>query len=486
MSPGRAGTLLGTLCATAEREPERPALVQADGAISYGDLVERIAGAKGALQDAGVRPGDRVLLCASNSAAVPIIYFAIHAAQAIAVLTAPDTPAAALAAIADRAQPRVTLLDRNDVTLEFPTLSAVELATHRATPEFDYPNLNAPADLLFTSGTTGRKKGVLLSHANTVAAARNISDFLGVRSSDVQAVPLPLSHSFGLGCVRSMAWAGHALLIERGLVNPAGMLKRMSRFGATGLAVVPSGLDVIRRMTGDALGGLRDTLRFIEIGSAPIAPDLREWLIDLLPSTRLCHHYGMTEASRSAFTEYHADAGRTGTIGRASPNVTITILDEAGQPLPVGEAGEIAISGDVVMSEYWLDPELSAARLGPHGLASGDLGRLDDAGYVYLLGRRDDVINVGGRKVVPDEVEELLRTHPAISDAVCVAMPDPVLGHCVEAHIVRDGAVDAAVLLEWLRPQLEDYKLPRAFIDIDVVPKTTSGKIQRQLVGKTR
>lgn len=480
--PADQATLLASLAGIAVRQPSRIALIQGEVEVTYGELVARVAGAAAGLREAGMRTGDRVLLSAVNSPAIPILYFAIHAVGGVAVLVAPETPPDAIAAIAAQAEAGLALLDRPLDTLDCPALVASEVAARIAAADFVFPPASATADLLFTSGTTGKKKGVMLSHANTVAAARNISAFLGVRSDDIQTVPLPLSHSFGLGCVRSMAWAGHTLLIERGLVNPAAMLKRMARRGATGLAIVPSGVDVMRRMTGDSLGELRGSLRFVELGSAPIAAEARSWLMDMLPTTRLCHHYGMTEASRAAFTEYHADAHKVGSVGQASPNVTITILDEARAPAPVGQTGEIAVSGDVVMSGYWRDAELSAARIGPHGLATGDVGRMDADGHLYLLGRRDDIINVGGRKVVPDEVEELLRSHPAISDVVCVGVPDPVLGQSVKAYLVRETPIDDAALLAWLKPRLEDYKTPRAFEDIAAVPRTDSGKVQRQMV----
>lgn len=482
MAPPDTGPLLANLVDTARRAPRRMALIQGLGEISYEEMVARISGAADALRQAGIKPGDRILLCAPNTPAIPILYFAIHASGAIAVVAAPDMPADSLRSLADAAEARLALLERSDVDLACPVLSAAEAAKAMGSGELRTPAMDAPADLLFTSGTTGKKKGVLLTHANAAAAARNISDFLDIRPEDIQAVPLPLSHSFGLGCIRSMALSGHTLLIERGLVNPAAMLKRMSTRGATGLAIVPTGVDVIRRMTGDALGGLRDSLRFVELGSAPISSETRAWLMDTLPRTRLCHHYGMTEASRTAFIEYHADAHRPGSVGRASSCATITILDDDGSSASIGETGEIAVAGDMVMSKYWNDPDLTRTKIGPYGLMTGDVGHLDADGYLYLLGRRDDVINVGGRKVSPDEVEEALRRHPAIIDACCVAMDDPVLGQAVSAHVVRAEAVDNETLLAWLRPQLEDYKLPRAIVTVDRVPRTEAGKVQRHLL----
>lgn len=476
-------SLLGRLAARAQAQPEKVALIQGAAELTLGEFLTRISGAAEVLREAGVEHGDRVLISAANSPAVPILYFAIHTVGAVAVLVAPDTPDPSVAGVAKQAGAKLALLDREIEDLDCASLDAANVALVEASwAGLRQPEISDIADLLFTSGTTGKKKGVVLTHGNILAAGRNISAFLQVAPSDLQAVPLPLSHSFGLGCVRSMAWTGHALLIERGLVNPAGMLKRMKARHATGLAIVPSGLDVVRRMTGDAIGELASDLRFVELGSARITEEARAWLMSQLPATRLCHHYGMTEASRAVFTEYHSDRERSGTAGRAADGVTLSIIGPDGSRLPPGEVGEIAVSGDVVMSGYWQDPELTAERLRAYGLLTGDEGRLDVDGYLYLNGRRDDIINVGGRKVAPDEVEDVLRQHPDIADAVCVAVDDDVLGQAVRAYVVRRRPGSDAELAAWLKPRLEDYKLPRQFCDIDSVPRTDSGKIQRALI----
>ena len=477
------GSLLALLASRAQAQPEKVALIQGSTQFTLGELLARITGAAEILRGAGVESGDRVVLSAANSPAIPVLYFAIHSVGAIAVLVASDMPDEAVAAVAEQAGAKLALLDREIRVLGSPWLDSAKVAQADASQAaLRLPEISEAADLIFTSGTTGKKKGVLLTHGNIMAAGRNISAFLQVAPSDLQAVPLPLSHSFGLGCVRSMAWTGHALLIERGLVNPAAMLKRMKACRATGLAIVPSGVDVVRRMTGDAIGELAADLRFVELGSARITEDARNWLMRQLPRTRLCHHYGMTEASRAVFTEYHSDGDRNGTVGRAADGVSLSIVGDDGSLLAPGEIGEIAVSGDVVMAGYWQDPALTASRLGPYGLLTGDEGWLDEDGYLYLKGRRDDIINVGGRKVAPDEVEDLLRHHPDVLDAVCVGMDDDVLGQVVCAHLVRRRPVGDAELAAWLKPKLEDYKLPRQFYDIDAVPRTESGKVQRALV----
>ena len=208
----------------------------------------------------------------------------------------------------------------------------------------------------------------------------------------------------------------------------------------------------------------------------------RDWLMRMLPQTRVCHHYGLTEASRAAFTEYHADQQKPGGVGRAAPNVTITICDDMSRPLPLGQTGEVVVQGGMVMREYWRRPELTSQVLCSLGMRTGDLGYLDADGCLFLLGRKDDVINVGGRKVIPDEVEEALRHVEGIRDAACIGVADPLLGQQVKAFVVVRQPIDLNRIATSLRMELEEYKIPKLFELVETLPRTTSGKLQRALI----
>jgi long-chain acyl-CoA synthetase len=340
----------------------------------------------------------------------------------------------------------------------------------------------AIADLLYTTGTTGRKKGVVLTQDNILAAARNISAFVGNGPEDVEVVPLPLSHSFGLGRLRSLAVTGNTLLLEPGVGSGAPLVKRILDSCATGLALVPAGFDILRRVTGDMLGQAREHLRYIEIGSAAMKRETRQWLTRLLPRTRICHHYGLTEASRAAFTDYHRDMHKPGTVGRPAPNVEIAVCGEDQCPLPPGQIGEIVVYGGMVMREYWKQPLLTEQAFCASGFRTGDVGYLDEDGYLYLLGRRGDLINVGGRKVVPDEIEELLCQLDGVRDVGCIAQPDEFLGECVKAYVVADREIGRPEVARFLRSRLEEWKIPQIVVRIERIPRTKSGKIQRQML----
>ncbi len=476
-------TLLHHLLKIAKDHPDRIALRCGPESIRYKEFQARILGTAAHLRALGVGEGDRVLICGANTLAVPVLYFAVHALGAVAAPVAPDTPESVLAALANDAEARLAIVEKPVRQMPCPVVSprmVTEAASKDAIEPVCVPD--AIADLLYTTGTTGRKKGVVLTQANVLAAARNITEFVGSGPDDVEVVPLPLSHSFGLGRLRCMAVAGNTLILEPGVGTGATVVKRILDARATGLAVVPAGFDIMRKMTGDVLGQAREHLRYIEIGSAPMKPETRQWLTKLLPHTRICHHYGLTEASRAAFTEYHSDTHKSGTAGRAAPNVEIVVCDKNGRRLPAGETGEVVVRGGMVMQEYWKQPELTQEAFCSEGLKTGDIGYVDADGYLFLLGRRNDLINVGGRKVAPDEIEDLLRQLDGVKDAGCVGEPDELLGECVKAYLVADREIPRSEVTAFLRTRVEECKIPQWIERIDSIPRTNSGKIQRQLL----
>ena len=423
------------------------------------------------------------MICGGNTSAIPVLYFAVHAIGAVATPIAPDTPESVLAALARDAEARLAVVEKAVNGMPCPVVSPETVTAMAGENEIEpvcHPE--AIADLLYTTGTSGRKKGVVLTQANVLAAARNITEFVGNGPDDTEVVPLPLSHSFGLGRLRCMAVAGNTLILESGVGTGATVVRQILDNRATGLAMVPAGFDIVRRMTGDVLGQAREYLRYIEIGSAPMKAQTRLWLTELLPLTRICHHYGLTEASRAVFTEYHSDAHKAGTAGRPAPNVEILICDENGSRLPVGETGEVVVRGGMVMQEYWKQPELTEKAFCSEGLKTGDVGYVDADGYLFLLGRRSDLINVGGRKVAPDEIEDLLRQLDGVKDAGCVGEPDELLGECVKVYLVADREIRRSEVVAFLRTRVEECKIPRVIERIASIPRTNSGKIQRQML----
>lgn len=344
------------------------------------------------------------------------------------------------------------------------------------------PEQSQVADILFTTGTTGAPKGVALSYNNLSAAARNINAFIGNTSSDVELLALPVSHSFGLGRLRCSLSKGATVVMLGTFANVKKFFKEMARCQVTMFAMVPASWGFIKKMSGKYIGKFADQLKFIEIGSSFMPVEDKELLMSLLPKTRICMHYGSTEASRSAFMEFHTYKDNLLSIGKASPNVEIKIFTSQGTPAALGEEGEVCVKGEHVTCSYWNEtPERFASDFYDGYFRTGDCGTMDAEGNIYLKSRIKEMINVGGKKVSPMEVEDILNTIPGIKESACIGIPDPgiVLGEVVKAFIVADDNLSDEEIMQQLRPQLEVYKLPVEIERINAIPKTGSGKIQR-------
>jgi len=478
-------SVVAALRRQAERRPDHVALVARGISVSYGQLWLQAMAAAGELRRSGVRPGDRVLLAAPSDPAFAIGYIGCHLAGGVAVLVDPLAPESRRDDIIARSAPRVAF---GGAEAGHPVLgrirSIAELAAAPAAAgDLPDPPLDALADLIFTTGTTGRPKGVQLSFRNLAAAARHINTRIGNGPDDIEAMPLPLFHSFGLGRLRCNVIAGGTVVLVD-VRLPGELFEAMRTHRATGLVGVPSLFAMLLRFGAKTLPQFADSLRYIEIGSAAMPLDHKRQLMKILPHTALWMHYGLTEASRSTFLEFHRHEARLETAGSASPGVRLSVRTEAGDAVTPGTSGMLWIAGEHVSPGYWEDEELTARTFVDGWVRSGDVAHLDAEGFVHLHGRADDMINVGGFNVSPDEVERVLCTHPGIADAGCVGMEDPrkIAGRVVRAHlVVREGATPPtdAELRAWLHPRLEWYKIPVAYVWVNELPRTGSGKLLR-------
>jgi len=466
------------------QQPDRIALIAGDEKVTYAKLWERcLLAATNVKRKYGLKQGDRIILSASANIDFIYAYFGIHIAGGVCVPIDPDTNETRFDLIKKSTTPVCTMGLLHKVE-ETPTIPLNDVLTPCDNIEpYMQPDSEQLADVLFTTGTTGAPKGVALNHRNLAAAALNINTFIKNTAEDVELLALPVSHSFGLGRVRCVLSKGGTLVLLGTFASMKKFFGLMEQHHCTGFGMVPASWAYIKKMSGEHIGKFADQLRYIEIGSSFMPIPDKELLCRLLPNTRICMHYGLTEASRSAFMEFHSEHDQLNTAGKASPNVDVKIFDGEGKEMPLGGEGEVCVKGNHVTCSYWNEtPERFAKDFFNGYFRTGDCGYLDADGYIHLKSRIKEMINVGGKKVSPMEVEDILNTIPGITDCACVAMPDPegVMGELVKAFIVCDDtSLTDAAILEALKPKLEVYKLPAAIERIDAIPKTASGKVQR-------
>lgn len=484
------------LAKRARTTPDRTALIDADADVTwtYRDLDDEVERTAGRLVAAGVDAGDHVGVLARPAPAVVRLVHAVARLGGTLVPLNVRLTAGELTAQVDRGDLDLLLCDTDAASATADAVSAAdgspsllsleasdgsprvesEESLHAYDPTEIEPATIGPDHpwlLLFTSGTTGAAKPVVLTEENLRTSALASAFRLGIDPRDRWLAPLPLYHTGGLAPhLRSTLYGTAGVLVRE--FDAERTISVAREYGATGLSVIPT---MLRQMLD--VGDLPD-LRFILCGGAPTPPELVERCADR--SVPVCPTYGTTETASQVATVRPGEAGSHPTsVGQPLAWTQITIVDEDGTALPAGEVGELVIDAPTVTPGYYDDPDATAKAMGPYGLHTGDLARVDDAGRLYVLGRADDVIVTGGENVAPAEVERALRTHPEIVDASVVGLDDEQWGQRVAALVVAEGKLSPEVIVEHCREQIAGYKRPRTVAIVDDLPRTVSGTVDR-------
>jgi long-chain acyl-CoA synthetase len=456
---------------------------------SSGQLADRAARLATGLAGLGVRPGDRLLVLMANCPEVLITYSAAWRAGAVV------TP---LIFLVSEEELRHALNDSGAVgivtTVEFLPKVAAALGGAPApggVPVLDFGEVASAepgsianrsgtdlAALLYTGGTTGRSKGVPLTHAGLYwcgSAAHQQS----VRANVTRSVlPLPLAHAYGLLVIcGGMHRTDHTKTILMRWFDPAGWLKLAVEHRVQGTALVPSMIQMLLSQPLEEAD--LSELIAVSSGAAPLADEVRREFEARVPSAMVYEGYGCTEAA-TFISANPWGARRLGSVGLPVPGVELTIQDDAGQMLPAGQDGEICVRSPGVMTGYWHSDDTSALAGG--WLHTGDIGHVDDDGYLYVVDRKKDLILRGGFNVFPRDIEDVLVAHPAVAQAGVVGRPDARLGEEVVAFVsLRPGAeVTAAELTEHARKHLAATKYPREITIVPAMPLTSVGKLDRK------
>lgn len=475
-------SIVEQVLAYGKSQSDKLALTDGKHELSYGELVKSIYFAQGVLKDKyGLKKGDAIIIAADKQVEFVSLYFACHLLGVVTLPIAPDTNPKRYELIKKKVKPAL-VVGFKDPGEDVEVCELNEFAGIKEEADNDYDiSLDDLADIMFTTGTTGEPKGVQLTKRNIAAAAKNINSFIGNSKDDVEMIALPISHSFGIGRLRCSLSNGQSVVLLGSFANVKRFFRFMEEYKVNGFGMVPASWAFLKKMSGMKIGEYKDQLHYIEIGSAPMPIEEKRALIEALPDTRICMHYGLTEASRSCFMEFHKDKERLNTVGKQSPNMFVSICDEQGKELDNNTEGEICVQGDAVTIGY-LDLPKEESFWG-YKFRTGDWGIKDDDGYITLKSRKKELINVGGKKVSPMEVEEVLKTFDFVEDCVCVGASDPegVLGEVVKAYIVTSNPemVSYDIIDPMIGKSLESYKHPLVYELIDEVPKTSSGKIQR-------
>jgi amino acid adenylation domain-containing protein len=493
----------------AAAHPDRTALIlpgpDAPRRLTYAALDRRARALAALLVRDGVRRGDRVALFLPSGAEMVIGLLAALRLGAAAIPIHPQTRVAKLRCLLRDAGPACLISQdalrpvwapiAQESVPPLPVHCAVDLLsdTADAAAAAQISPAQAPAQaidqdlalILYTSGSTGEPKGVMLTHRNLLCATSSILSYLGLRDDDIIYCALPLSFGYGLNQVLCALQIGAAVILDPSFAFPQRSLQILQAERATVFPGVPTMFSMLcaTDLSRHDLPALRILTNAAAALSERQIADLRRHF----PHARLFSMYGQTECTRISFLPPEELDRRPTSVGRGMPNEEVYLVDDQGRRLPPGSTGELIVRGAHVMRGYWNRPEETAQKLRPGHipgelvLHTGDIFRMDEEGFLYFVSRKDDIIKSGGEKVSPREVEEALSAHPAVQDAAVLGIPDSLLGQAVHAYVsLRPGlSLGERDLLRHCAARLEGYMVPRQVHILPALPRSPNGKIDK-------
>jgi long-chain acyl-CoA synthetase len=490
----------------------RNAVVVEGKPYTYGQLLDQALRLAAALRDRGVVRGDRVAIYMDNTWPCVVSLYATLLAGGVFVIVNPQTKADKVEFILNDSGARLLLTDGH-LSKEFlPALPRVKQplaviasgalppgarieafddvvrSTQPGTPTTEIIP-NDLAALIYTSGSTGNPKGVMQTHQSMVFAAGSLIEYLRLGAEDRILCVLPLAFDYGLYQLLMTIQLGATLVLERSFTYPAQIFARMREQSVTVFPGVPT----IYAMLISAHG--REPLSFPSVTrvtntAAALPDDFVVKLHEIFPNALVYKMYGLTECKRVCYLEPELADSKPGSVGRAIPGTEIYLLSPDGQPVPPGENGILHVRGPHVMVGYWNRPDLSDHMLKPgklpgeRVLCTQDFFRMDAEGFLYFVGRSDDIIKTRGEKVSPAEVENTLHGIPGVREAAVIGIADPLLGEAIRAYVViePDSGLNDKQLRVACSAKLENFMVPKEFVFIAEMPKTATGKVSKKLL----
>ncbi|MFI5657931.1 long-chain fatty acid--CoA ligase [Streptomyces sp. NPDC051684] len=491
--------LVRNLVHTAEARPESPALRLDDQVLDYRTLDERSARVAAWLAADGLAPGDRVAIMLPNVPQFAVVYYGALRAGAVVVPMNPLLKSGEIAYSAGDCGARTVLT--SGMSLQEASAAAADLGitcTHVTGDAFaaalDRVEPSAavveradddPAVILYTSGTTGRPKGAVLTHGNLRSNTETVSRLLGVTGDDTVFGGLPFFHVFGQTCGLNAAVLTGACVTLLPRFDAAKALGVLARDRVTVMEGVPT-MFVALLAAAEAAGGAgTDTIRLAATGGSAMPVDVLH-RFEAAFGCPVVEGYGLSETAPVVTLGALDGLRKPGSIGTPVDGVEVRLLDDEGNPVAEGEVGEIAVRGPNVMRGYWNRPEADATAFTDGWFRTGDLARRDEDGFYFIVDRKKDMIIRGGYNVYPREIEEVLYTHPAVAEAAVIGVPHELHGEevCAILSLKPGSTATSDDLRDYVKARVAAYKYPRTVRFVDALPKGPTGKIlKRQLSG---
>lgn len=478
-------TILEIIAENAVNYPDRLCVVDGRGEYTYADIWHAAKCAAYELKAFGVKKADCVLVECTQNADYIICDFACNILGAYFVPVEHKASAANVQAIYEETE-AVLLICEEIYDFDAKTVSFAEIIKEKGTEleNWEFPAEEDTAEILYTTGTTGKSKGIEVSHRNNIAIAENISFGTEMREGNVELIPLPLSHSHGLRCSYANFFRNGTIVITDGVTRVLDIYKLIKNYHVTAVDLSPTAASVLLKLTRGRFAEFNNQFDYIQIGTAALPEELKAELCRQFPDVRLYNFYGSTESGRSCVLNFNSEDDRKYCIGFPTRNARFIVTDDDRNEIRsgAGHTGLLASAGAMNMKGYWKQPELTAQIMRNGYVYTNDEGYIDERGFVYVLGRKDDIINYKGIKIAPEEIEEVVAQYKGVKDCACVPIAEKAAGQAPKVFLVlaKPEKFDKTAFVRFMEEHIDANKIPKYIEIIDEIPRASNGKIQRK------
>lgn len=475
----------------AENTPDKLCIADETRSVTYSQYKEEIRKMASQLVSLGVKKSDRVLVEASQTVSYLGLELAIQLIGAVFVPVERNCAWNKIARLITVSGAKIAVTMKpapEEADVKVFTLSEmVEAAASKEMYAFEvFPKSDDVSEILFSTGTTGAEKGIIISHDNNIALAENVMYGVKMLEDNVEMIPSPLNHSHGLRRYYGNMVKGATVVLITGAMNVLKFFQMMDQYNVNSLDLVPTALSVLLKLSKNKFEEYKDVIRYIQFGSAPLIMEDMEKIKAMLPNTRLYNFYGSTESGCICIYDFNTDNDKAKCIGKPAHNAKIVIVDDNRNEIQssADNTGLVASYGRMNMLGYWNDEEETKKAMADGFIYSNDEAYFDEDGDIILLGRKGDVINTGGNKVSPEEIEGAALKHESVADCGCIGVADSLKGSVPKLFVqVKDGCnFDSIALRTHLASLLEPYKVPEYIVQIDKIPRSFNGKILRRVL----
>ena len=483
-------SIVSAVAKFAQERPDRAAVIANDNEITYAQLWKEIQGFAEYIKSFDFPEGSRIIVKSDSDIWFAVSCFAIQLTGNVHVPLEKSIGVKGLEDVASQLGAAM-VISNTDIQGDFVSVDSdkvreIGAENYKDGLEFIFPTKEMTCDILFTTGTTGKSKGVVISHRAVVAVSENVQYGAEIPDDNVYLVPAPINHASAIRKLYVSMLTGTTVVLLDGFKDIRKFYSYIEKYNVTSILMPPAAVRMLLVLSKKELAKYSGQLHHIHTGSAAFPEADKELLCSLLPETRLYFAYGSSEAGCVSMFDYSKHKGLISCVGKPNKNAHIFIVDDNRQEIQSSSTnqGLIAIKGGMTMTEYFEEPELTKEVLVDGVVYTNDMGYIDENGFVYMLGRRGDVISIGGLKIAPTEVENIVLRFPGIAECACFAVEDRMGGYVPKLNIVEEKGADVDIneLKKHMASYLEAFKVPKLVAKVEEIPKTSNGKIDRKVL----